>query len=91
MLAFVSMAGYGILKATAHTKLLNFASNAGALLAFAFVATPWWITGLAMGVAQIAGAAAGAKMAQKQGARLIKPLLVFTSVSLALKLLWDMI
>jgi uncharacterized membrane protein YfcA len=91
MLAFVSMAGYGILKATAHTKLLNFASNAGALLAFAFVATPWWITGLAMGVAQIAGAAAGAKMAQKQGARLIKPLLVVTSVSLALKLLWDMI
>jgi len=91
MLAFVSMAGYGILKATAHTKLLNFASNAGALLAFAFVATPWWATGLAMGAAQIAGAAAGAKMAQKQGARLIKPLLVVTSVSLAMKLLWDMI
>jgi len=91
MLAFVSMAGYGILKATAHTKLLNFASNAGALLAFAFVATPWWITGLAMGVAQIAGAAAGARMAQKQGARLIKPLLVITSVTLALKLLWNMI
>ncbi|MVO15542.1 TSUP family transporter [Parasedimentitalea huanghaiensis] len=91
MLAFVSMAGYGILKATAHTKLLNLASNAGALLAFAFVATPWWITGLAMGVAQIAGAAAGAKMAQKQGARLIKPLLVITSVTLAVKLLWDML
>ena len=27
MLAFVGLAGYGILKATAHTKLLNFASN----------------------------------------------------------------
>lgn len=91
MLAFVSMAGYGVLKATAHTKLLNLASNAGALLAFAFVATPWWITGLAMGVAQIAGAAAGAKMAQKQGSRLIKPLLVITSVTLAVKLLWDML
>ena len=91
MLAFVTMAGYGILKATAHTKLLNFASNAGALLAFAFVATPWWITGLAMGVAQIGGAMVGAKVAQNKGARIIKPLLVITSVSLALKLLWDMV
>ena len=29
MLAFVTLAGYGVLKATAHTKLLNFASNIG--------------------------------------------------------------
>ncbi len=91
MLAFVSLAGYGILKATAHTKLLNFASNAGALLAFAFVATPWWFTGIAMGLAQVAGAHAGARLAQKKGARLIKPLLVITSVTLGLKLLWDMV
>jgi len=91
MLAFVSLAGYGILKATAHTKLLNLASNAGALLAFAFVATPWWFTGIAMGLAQIVGAHAGARMAQKKGARLIKPLLVITSVTLGLKLLWDMV
>ena len=91
MRAFVSLAGYGILKATAHTKLLNLASNAGALTAFAFVATPWWITGLAMGVAQIAGARLGALMALKVGARLIKPLLVLTSVALAAKLILDML
>lgn len=91
MLAFVSLAGYGVLKATAHTKLLNFASNAGALCAFALVATPWWITGLAMGIAQIAGAQFGATLAQSKGARLIKPLLVLTSLSLAAKLIWDMV
>ncbi|MFV1439767.1 MULTISPECIES: TSUP family transporter [unclassified Phaeobacter] len=91
MLGFVSLAGLGILRATAHTKLLNFASNAGALLAFAFVATPWWGVGLAMGIAQIAGARVGAGLAQKQGARMIKPLLVLTSVVLALRLLWDML
>ncbi|MFW8593706.1 TSUP family transporter [Cribrihabitans neustonicus] len=90
MLAFVTLAGYGILKATAHTKLLNLASNAGALAAFALVAKPWWITGLLMGLAQIAGAQAGARLAQRKGARLIKPLLVLTSLSLAAKLLWDM-
>jgi uncharacterized protein len=91
MLAFVSLAGYGVLKATAHTKLLNLASNVGALLAFAFVAEPWWITGLIMGVAQIFGARLGAVLAQRIGARLIKPLLVLTSLVLAIKLLWDMI
>lgn len=91
MLAFVSLGGYGILKATAHTKLLNCASNAGAILAFAFVATPLWMTGLAMGVAQIFGARLGASLAQRIGARLIKPLLVFTTLAMAAKLLWDMI
>ncbi len=29
MLAFVTLAGFGLLKATAHTKMLNFASNLG--------------------------------------------------------------
>jgi len=91
MLAFVSLAGYGILKATAHTKLLNCASNAGAILAFAFVASPLWMTGLAMGVAQIFGARLGASLAQRIGARLIKPLLVCTTLAMAAKLLWDLL
>ncbi|MBT8153230.1 TSUP family transporter [Epibacterium ulvae] len=91
MLGFVSLAGYGVLKATAHTKLLNFASNLGGLTVFAVVATPWWFTGLAMAAVQIAGAQCGAMLAQKIGARLIKPLLVTTSLILAIKLLWEML
>lgn len=91
MLAFVLLSGYGILKATAHTKLLNFASNVGGLIAFALVAQPLWLLGLAMGVVQIAGARLGAQMALKQGAKVIKPLLVLTSLSLAAKLLWEMV
>lgn len=91
MIAFVTLGGYGILKATAHTKLLNFASNLGAIVAFSMVATPWWFTGLAMGAAQIAGATCGAALAVKIGARVIKPLLVITSATLAAKLLWDML
>lgn len=89
MLGFVGLAGYGILKATAHTKLLNFASNVGGLTAFALVANPWWATGLAMGLAQMAGAALGARLAMRIGARLIKPLLVVTASALALRLMWD--
>lgn len=91
MLAFVTLMGHGILRATAHTKLLNFASNVGGLVGFAIVATPWWITGLCMGAAQIVGARIGASMAQRLGSRLIKPLLVVTSTAMALKLIWDLL
>lgn len=89
MLAFVALAGYGLLKATAHTKLLNFASNLGAFAIFAFVGVISWKIGLMMGAAQFAGAQVGSRMAMKNGARIIKPLLVITCVALAAKLLFD--
>ena len=34
MLAFVTLLGYGVVRATAHTKLLNFASNLGSLVLY---------------------------------------------------------
>lgn len=89
MLAFVAMRGYGLLRATAHTKLLNFASNVGSMLVFAVVASPWWLVGLSMGVAQFAGAQVGARLAVRVGARMIRPLLVVTSLALASRLLWQ--
>ncbi len=89
MLAFVMLAGFGMLKATAHTKLLNFASNIGSLAIFIPSGAMWWGVGIAMGFAQIAGATLGARMAMKIGARLIKPLIVTVSVAMALRLLWQ--
>ncbi|WP_210529494.1 TSUP family transporter [Rubellimicrobium arenae] len=89
MLAFVALRGHGLLKATAHTKLLNFASNVGSMLVFALVAQPWWLVGLCMGAAQFAGAQVGARLAVRVGARMIRPLLVVVSVALALRLLWQ--
>ena len=89
MIGFVMLAGFGILKATAHTKLLNFASNVGGLVAFAFVVRPLWLIGLAMGAAQIAGAFLGARLASRVGSKLIKPLIVVVSLLLACKLIID--
>ncbi|MBU2937217.1 MULTISPECIES: TSUP family transporter [Pacificibacter] len=89
MIGFVSLAGYGVLRATAHTKLLNFASNVGGLIGFAIVAKPLWMLGLAMGAAQIGGAYLGSTLATRIGARLIKPVLVLASTALALRLMWD--
>jgi uncharacterized protein len=89
MMGFVLLAGYGILKATAHTKMLNFASNIGSLLVFIPTGAMWWGVGFAMAVAQIAGAALGARLAMRLGVRLIKPLLVIVSVAMALRLIWQ--
>ncbi|MEQ8306739.1 MAG: TSUP family transporter [Hoeflea sp.] len=89
MLGFVALAGYGLLKATAHTKLLNFASNLGAFIIFAFVGVISWKIGLIMGAAQFAGAQVGSRLAMKNGAKIIKPLLVITCVALAAKLIAD--
>ena len=89
MLAFVSLAGYGVLKATAHTKLLNFATNLGGFAAFAAVGVVSWKVGLVMGAAQFIGARIGSGLAMKNGARLIKPLLVVICVTLAIKFLID--
>ncbi|MCY0147727.1 TSUP family transporter [Hoeflea sp. G2-23] len=89
MLAFVALAGFGLLKATAHTKLLNFASNIGGFAVFAFVGVISWKIGLMMGAAQFAGAQVGSRLAMKNGAKIIKPLLVITCVALAAKLLLD--
>ncbi|WP_367714884.1 TSUP family transporter [Nitratireductor sp. GISD-1A_MAKvit] len=89
MLAFVSLAGQGMLKATAHTKFLNFASNVGGLAAFAAVGAVFWKVGLVMGLAQMAGARIGAGFAMKKGARIIKPLLVLVCLALAARLLME--
>jgi uncharacterized protein len=89
MLGLVALAGMGVLRATAQTKVLNLASNVGSLAVFAAIGGVWWGLGLAMAAAQVAGARLGARLAMRRGARLIRPLLVTVSTLLALRLLWQ--
>jgi uncharacterized protein len=89
MLAFVALAGFGMLKATAHTKLLNFASNLGSLVVFGFIGSILWKTALVMGVGQFIGARIGAQFAMKNGARAIRPLLILVCILLAARLAWQ--
>jgi uncharacterized protein len=89
MLGFVALAGFGLLKATAHTKFLNFASNLGSLIVFGLMGVVLWKTALAMGLGQFFGARLGAKFAMRNGAKIIKPLLVLVCVALAARLAWQ--
>ncbi len=89
MLAFVTLMGLSTLQATAQTKLLNFTSNIAALLVFALSGKIVWAVGLTMGAAQFVGAQLGSHVAMKQGAKIIKPLLVLVCIAMAIKLLSD--
>lgn len=89
MVAFVTLMGYGALKATAHTKLANAASNLGSLILFVIKGAVIWPIGLVMAAGAFLGAQVGSRLAMRFGARLIRPLLVVMSCAMAVKLLAD--
>ena len=89
MLALVSLFGLGLVEATGRTKLFNFTSNIASLLIFALGGKIVWITGLVMGIGQFIGAQVGARLAIKNGAVIIRPLLVVVCLAMAAKLLLD--
>jgi uncharacterized membrane protein YfcA len=87
MLSLVALFGFGVVAATGQTKLFNFTSNIAALLMFALGGKIVWIVGLVMGVGQLIGAQVGARLAIKNGAAIIRPLLVVVCIGMAVKLL----
>ncbi|RLQ88114.1 TSUP family transporter [Notoacmeibacter ruber] len=89
VLAFTTLRGQTLLRATAHTKLMNFASNIGGLAGFLALGAVDWRIGLSMGVAQFVGARCGAALAIRGGGWLIRPLLTLICLATALKLLSD--
>ncbi len=88
-LAYVTLAGYGMAKATAHTKVLNFTSNIASLLFFAFGGHIIWFAGLIMAAGQVMGGQLGARLVISKGTRLIRPLIVTMTLLLSAKLLYE--
>ena len=88
-LAFVTLAGFGLARATAHTKILNFTSNVASLLFFLLSGHIVWLAGLTMAVGQLIGGQIGARLVVSRGTRLIRPLIVCMTLAMSGKLLWD--
>lgn len=88
-IAFVGLLGYGIVRATAHAKLANAASNWGALGFFALSGRIDWRVGLVMAAGAVLGGQIGSRLALRHGARLIRPILVVMACAMATKLLAD--
>ena len=87
--SLVSLRGMGLIRATAHTKAFNFASNIGSLVVFLATGHAMILLGLCMAVGAAAGAFTGSHTAIRFGAKVIRPVLVTICLALTAKLLWQ--
>lgn len=88
-LAYITLAGFNLTKATAHTKVLNFTSNLAGLIFFIVGGEVVWSIGLVMLVGQFIGARLGAKMVIAKGRKLIRPMLITVSTIMSIKLIYE--
>lgn len=85
--AFSSLRGFNLRKATAHTKPLVLVTNTTSMVIFMLAGYIIWPLAIAMAVAQFVGARFGSQMVIHRGAALIQPVLVVMIVLLAIKLM----
>lgn len=84
----VSLRGYNLRKATAHTKALVLTINGIAALLFAVSGRVFWSLALAMAGAQMLGAWLGSGLVIRCGTRLVQPVIVAVTLAVAMHLLW---
>lgn len=89
VIALVGALGYAFLPATAITKVVNFATNLGALILFVPSGAVIWGIGILVGVANIFGAYVGARMAVAKGSRFVRYAFLAVVSVLIVRLLWD--
>jgi uncharacterized protein len=70
--AMVSLLGYDFLNASAKAKIVNVATNLGALLFFAPYGAVFWGLGVLMGLANMLGGYVGSRTAAARGSRFIR-------------------
>ncbi|MFC8685449.1 TSUP family transporter [Brevibacillus porteri] len=87
----VLLFGYDFVIAAGNGRILNLASNISALFVFTMEGKVVFMTGLIMGVAMLLGANLGAKMAIKTGVRYVRPLFLIVSITLIVKMVYELI
>jgi uncharacterized protein len=86
-LAYVTLAGYTLRRATGHAKIVNFTSNIAAFLVLVAGGHVLWGLGLVMAAGQFIGARFGATLVLSKGAMLVRPMLVVMSLAITARLL----
>ncbi|WP_026532065.1 sulfite exporter TauE/SafE family protein [Arthrobacter sp. H41] len=89
IIAMVTMLGYSFLGASAKAKIVNMATNFGALMFFLPSGALLWGLGLVLGVANMGGGYLGSRMAISQGSRFIRTVFLCVVGALILKLGYD--
>ena len=85
MLILVASLGYAFITASAIAKVVNVATNVGAIMVFGINGAVIWQIGIIMGVANISGAVLGARLAIKGGSTLVRKVFLIVTVALIVK------
>lgn len=86
LLGMAGWLGYSFLQATAHTKVVNAATNLGAILLFSLAGQTVWLLGLALGCANMLGGYLGARTALSKGSGFVRLMLLVVVSAMLLKL-----
>jgi len=87
--AFMLGLGFNMLRATACTKVMNFASNLSSLAFFLLAGRVHFVEGISMGIGQLLGARIGAGMVITRGTKFIRPIFLAVVFALILILLYS--
>jgi len=85
MLILVASLGYAFITASAIAKVVNVATNVGAILVFGIHGAVIWQIGIIMGAANITGAVIGSRLAIKGGSTLVRKVFLIVTVALIIK------
>jgi uncharacterized protein len=85
MLILVASLGYAFITASAIAKVVNVATNVGAIMVFGINGAVLWQIGIILGVANISGAVIGARLAIKGGSTLVRKVFLIVTVALIVK------
>jgi len=85
MLILVASLGYAFITASAIAKVVNVATNVGAIMVFGINGKVIWQIGVIMGVANISGAIIGARLAIKGGSTLVRKVFLLVTLALIVK------
>lgn len=91
IIALVSVLGYSFLAAGAKAKIINLATNLGALAVFGSQGAVLWGLGLVLGLSNMVGGYLGARTAVARGAGFIRAVFFAVVTMLIVSLVWDII
>ncbi|OLT26010.1 hypothetical protein BJF83_21790 [Nocardiopsis sp. CNR-923] len=91
IIAFTAVLGMDFVAASASAKIVNTATNVGALVVFAAGGHVLWGLGLALGACTIVGAQIGSRMALNRGAGFVRTVLLVVVLALLVRMGWDIL
>ena len=89
MLLFIRVHGFDFLHASAAARLVNAATNAGALVYFGAHSQIHWVLGLCLGLSNASGSILGIRVARRHGTPFVRILFIAVVAALIAKTAWD--